>query len=109
LFVVYSILPSGVDVRARLIFATLIGLLLLSLATLETTELLRLADDTSNDVSLRDFQQKAASIAVPQSRDQYVETVQTLDGGERPNVRPQTAGSSRTLKDILQALCVMRT
>jgi hypothetical protein len=109
LFVVYSILPSGVDVRARLIFATLIGLLLLSLATLETTELLRLADDTSNDVSLRDFQQKAASIAVPQSRDQYVETVQTLDGGERPKVRPQTAGSSRTLKDILQALCVMRT
>jgi hypothetical protein len=94
---------------ARLIFATLIGLLLCSLVTLETTELLRLADDTSNDISLRNVQQQAASIAVPQSRDQQPETVQTLDGGERPNVRPQTAGSSHTPKDILQALCVMRT
>jgi hypothetical protein len=71
LLVVYSILPSDADVCTRLIFATLIGLLLLSLATLETTELLRLADDTSNDASLPNVQQKVGSIAVPQSRDQH--------------------------------------
>jgi hypothetical protein len=104
------IIPSDVEMRARLIFATLISFLICSLATLETTELLRLADDTSNDFSVPNVQQKAASIAVPQSRDQHPETVQTLDGGERPNVLPQTAGSSsHTPKDILQTLCVMRT
>ena len=87
---------------ARLIFATLIGLLLCSLATLETTELLRLADDASNDVSLRNVQKNAASIAVPQSRDQHPETVQTLDGGERPNVHPQTAGSTHEDVELLR-------
>jgi hypothetical protein len=56
--------PRMLKMLARLIFATLIGLLLCTLATLEITELLRLADDASNDVSLRNVQKNVASIAL---------------------------------------------
>jgi hypothetical protein len=37
--------------RLKVIFFVVVGLLLCSLATLETPEFLKLADDTSNDFS----------------------------------------------------------
>jgi hypothetical protein len=95
---------------ARLIFATLIGLMLCSIATIETSELLRLADDTSNDFSLPNVPRQAASIAVAEFREPYPLTAPTLKGQGRPNFRPQTAiASAKTSQDILRALCIIRT
>jgi hypothetical protein len=95
---------------ARLIFATLIGLMLCSIATIETSELLRLADDTSNDFSLPNVPHQPASIAVAEFREPYPLTAPTLKGQGRPNFRPQTAiASAKTSQDILRALCIIRT
>jgi len=75
---------------ARLIFATLIGLMLCSIATIETTELPRLADDTSNDFSLPNVPRQAASIAVAEFREPYPHTAPTLKGqGVRISARRQ--------------------
>jgi hypothetical protein len=93
----------------RLIFATLIGFLLCSLATVETTELLRLADDTSNDFSLPIVRQMTLTTAVSQSRDSRPKTVQTTSGCEWSNFSAQTSGSSFTPKEILNNLRVIRT
>jgi hypothetical protein len=96
--------------RSKLIFATVIGLLLCSLATVETTELLRLADDTSNDFSLPNVHEKVSSTTVLQSRDRHPKTVQISRWGERPpKVRSQIAGFSYNPKDILHTFCVMKT
>ena len=62
-----------------------------STATIETTELLRLADDTSNDFSLPNVPRQAASIAVAEFREPYPHTAPTLKGQGCPNFRPQTA------------------
>ena len=55
--------------RAKLILATLFGLFLCSLATLEITELSRLVDDTSNDFSLPHSGPESSSAAVRRSCD----------------------------------------
>jgi hypothetical protein len=95
---------------ARLIFATLIGLMLCSIATIETTELLRLADDTSNDFSLPNVPRQAASIAVAEFREPYPHTAPTLKDQGCPNFRTQTAiASAKTSQDILRTLCIIRT
>ncbi len=71
--------------RAKFIFATLVGLLCCSLATLEITELFELTDDTSNDFSLVGTQQ-ASSAVVPQSLALQPKTNSTTDT-ERPTAR----------------------
>jgi len=101
--------PSGFEMRSRLIFTTLVVLLLCSLGTLETTELLNLADDTSNDFSLLGSQQQTASAVVRESVEGQPRVVPPTDGSERPRVRRQAAGSSRPGKDFLHFLCIMRT
>ena len=53
--------------RAKLILVTLVGLLFCSLATLETTELLKLADDSSNDFSLPHSEHGTSSAIVCKS------------------------------------------
>lgn len=95
--------------RASLIFAALVGLLFCSLATLEITELLKLADDASNDFSLLGTQQEASAAAVRESRDLQPRLAPTTHGFERPRVRRRPAGSSYPAKDFLHFLCIMRT
>jgi len=95
--------------RARLIFAALVELMFCSLASLETTELLKLADNTYNDFSLLGTQQKASSAAVTQSRVVELKALPTTDGRERPRVRRRPVGSSYLAKDFLHFLCIMRT
>ena len=102
-------LPSGFEMRASLILVALVGLLFCSLATLETTELFKLADDTSNDFSLLGFQQEASSVAVSQTRDLQSIAFPPTDENERPRVRRRAAGSSYPAKDFLHVLCIMRT
>jgi hypothetical protein len=104
----YSWVPSGCGMRAKFIFATLVGLLCCSLAALEITELFELTDDTSNDFSFVGTQQ-ASSAVVPQSLELQPKTNSTTDT-ERPTARrlPSSA-SSYHAKDVLHLLCTMRT
>ena len=95
--------------RATLILATLVGLLLCSLATLEITELARLADDTSNDFSLPHFGQKSASAAIRESCELQPRVVATTHRCEWPRVFRHTAVSSYPAKDFLHFLCIIRT
>lgn len=95
---------------ARLIFATLIGIMLCGIATVETTELLRLADDTSNDFSLPHIPRQAVSIAVARFREPYPQTGQARKDGGRLSFRTTaTTAATTTSRDILRAFCVIRT
>jgi hypothetical protein len=95
--------------RARLMLATLVGLLFCSLATLETAELAKLADDTSNDFSLLNSEKEACSAIIHQSLESQPKTVPTTGGSERPKVRRRAGGSSYPANDCLHFLCIMRT
>jgi len=94
--------------RATLILATLVGLLFCSLATLETTELLKLADDISNDFSLPHSGQESASAAIRESCELQPRVVATTHRCEWPRVFRHTAGSSHPAKDFLHFLCIIR-
>jgi hypothetical protein len=102
-------LRSGFEMRAKLILVTLVGLLLCSLATLEITELARLADDTSNDFSLPHSGLESSSAVVRESRDLQPRVVAITHRCERPRVVRHTAGSSKPAKDFLHFLCTIRT
>jgi hypothetical protein len=93
--------------RAKFIFATLLGLLFCSLVTLEITELFELSDDTSNDFSLVGTQQ-ASSVVVPQSLELQPKTNSTT-ATERPTARRLPPSASYHAKDVLHLLCIMRT
>ena len=102
-------LPSGFEMRAKLIFAALLGLLFCSLAALETTELVKLADNTSNDFSLLGTRQEASSANVDQSRVVRPKPVPDTYRSGRPTVRRRGTGVSYPAKDFLHFLCIMRT
>ena len=92
--------------RAKLILVTLVGLLFCSLATLETTELLKLADDTSNDFSLSQSEHETSSAIVRKSVAVQPGAFPTTHESEP---RRRAAGSSYPAKDFLHFLCIMRT
>jgi hypothetical protein len=95
--------------RAKLILATLFGLFLCSLATLEITELSRLVDDTSNDFSLPHSGAESSSAAVRRSCDlQPGSDSYPRYGCEQPRVWRWATGSSHLTKDFFHLLCVMR-
>ena len=100
---------SGSEMRTRLILATLFGLLFCSLASLETTELFKLADDTSNDFSLLGTQREAASAIARQGSEVQPNAVPIRDGSERSTVHRRDASSSHPPKDSLHFFCIMRT
>lgn len=96
--------------RAKFIFAILAGILFCTVSTLEVPELLRLADDTSNDFPVAGVHE-AAPVAVE---------AQTRLGGVPPlaetaaprpvlNARFQSRGFEPTVDDFLHSLCVLRT
>jgi len=95
--------------RAKFILVTLVGLLFCSLATLETTELLKLADDTSNDFSLQHSEHETSSAIVRKSLAVQPTAFTTADESEAPRVRRRAASSSYPAKDFLHFLCVIRT
>ena len=95
--------------RAKLILATLFGLLLCSLATLEITELSRLVDDTSNDFSLPHSEPESYSAAIRKGCDlQPGSDSYPPYGSEQPRVWRRTTGSSHLTRDSFQILCIMR-
>jgi hypothetical protein len=93
--------------RAKFIFATLVGLLFCSLVTLEITELFELTDDTFNDFSLVGTQQ-ASSAVVSQSLELQPKSNSTTDT-EWPTARRLPPSASYHARDVLQLLCIMRT
>jgi hypothetical protein len=102
-------LRSGFEMRAKLILVTLVGLLFCSLATLETTELLKLADDASNDFSLPQSEHETSSAIVCKSVAVQPGAFPTTDESEPRRVWCRDADSSYPAKDFLHFLCIMRT
>ena len=107
-YVLYPCVSSGGGMRAKVIFATLVGLLFCSLATFEITELANLSDETSNDFLAFDSQ-RAPSAIVDQSLELQSKTNPTTDDGERPRVSRWLEGDLHHAKGVLHLLCIMRT
>jgi len=95
--------------RPKLIFFVVVGLLFCSLATLETGEFLRLADDTSNDFSLLNVEANTSSALVRQSHESQPKAVPAPIQSRKPNVRTEISYSSHASDDLLHVLCVIRT
>ncbi len=97
--------------RIKLTLATVVGLLLCTLATMELPELINLVDDTSNDFSLVVFVRNAVTIVKTQMLHERRPVLADVR-------RPQAAASFpayslihtfQIADDILHLLCVQRT
>jgi hypothetical protein len=95
--------------RSNFMFAVLVGLLFCSLATLETTELLRLTDDTSNDFSILGPKQESSSAVDFQSHERQPVVLSSRSDRKKPDERAHCAPSSRPTKESLHLHCVLRT
>jgi len=95
--------------RPKLIFFVVLGLLFCSLATLETGEFLRLADDTSNDFSLLNVEANTSSAVVRQSLDSQPKDVPAPVQSRQPKARPEISGPAKASCDLIHVLCVIRT
>jgi len=96
--------------RPKLIFFVIVGLLFCSLATLETTEFVKLADDTSNDFSLLNVETNTSSAVVRQSRESQPEVVRVpVQKTRQPELLPTIPESVDASHDLIHVLCVIRT
>jgi hypothetical protein len=100
---------SDSKMRLKLIFFVVVGLLFCSLATLETSEFLKLADDTSNDFSLLHVEANTSSAIVRQSHESQPKAFPAPARRQQPKVRPDVSASAKASSDLLQVLCVIRT
>lgn len=99
--------------RIRLSLAIVVGLLFCTLAALELPELIRLADDTSNDFSLLAAQRETSALV----SDSHLRQATILPARilrawrvrKQPNERPRFVSSVRTAKESLHLLCALRT
>jgi hypothetical protein len=95
--------------RPKVSFFVVVGLLFCSLATLETTEFLKLADNTSNDFSLLNVEANTSSAIVRQSQYSQPNAVPAPIQSQRPKVRPDISALSNASNDLLHVICVIRT
>jgi hypothetical protein len=95
--------------RPRVIFFVVVGLLFCGLATLETSEFLKLADDTSNDFSLLNVEANSTSAIVRRSQESKPKAVPAPIQRRQPKARPILSTSSNASSDLLHVLCVIRT
>jgi hypothetical protein len=94
--------------RVRLILAVLVGLLFCSLVCLEVTELARLADDTSNDLSVPYSAPEVSSAVVRKSLAMQPRALPTriercCNGGRRVE-----SVSHSMARDLLHQFCIQR-
>ncbi len=95
--------------RLKVIFVV-VGLLFCSLATLETSEFLKLADDTSNDFSLLNVEASACSAIVFQSHESQPKAVPAPIQRRQPKARPDVpVAANVSNNDLLHLLCLIRT
>jgi hypothetical protein len=95
--------------RTRFILVAVVSLLFCSLSTLETPELVKLADDTSNDFSIMiHHQETTESICNPGpiARLRVSRPRPVLD---RTPIQLGSISSSRFAPDLLHFLCIQRT
>jgi hypothetical protein len=104
-----SSVSSDSTMRPKIIFFIVVGLLFCSLATLETTEFLKLADDTSNDFSLLNVEANTSTAVVRQSHESQPKAVPAPIQRRQPQVLPEIPDSANASADILHVLCVIRT
>jgi hypothetical protein len=95
--------------RLKVIFFVVVGLLLCSLATLETPEFLKLADDTSNDFSPFHVRPNTSSAVFGQSHKSQPKAAPAPVWSQQPKVHPDISASAIATSDLLPALCVIRT
>jgi hypothetical protein len=95
--------------RLKVIFFVVVGLLFCSLATLETSEFLKLADDTSNDFSLLHVEANTSSAVFRQSHESQPKAVPAPVRSQQPKVQPDISASTNVPSDLLHVLCVIRT
>jgi hypothetical protein len=96
--------------RLKVIFFVVVGLLFCSLATLETTECLKLVDDTSNDFSLLNVEANTSSAVVRQSLESQPKAIPAPIPSQQPKARPDIPVSAHSSKnDLLRVLCILRT
>jgi hypothetical protein len=100
---------SDSKMRPKVIFFVVVGLLLCSLATLETTEMVKLADDTSNDFSLLNVEANTSSAIIRQSQESQPKAVPAPIQKRQAKVLPTVSDSSTASNDLLHVLCVIRT
>src|ERR1700691_1244817 len=106
-----SSVSSDSKMRPKVILFVVVGLLFCSLATLETTEFLKLADDTSNDFSLLNVEANTSSPIVRQSRESQAKAFPTPKPihSRQPQLHPDVCYSPNASTDTLHVLCVIRT
>jgi hypothetical protein len=96
--------------RLKVVFFVVVGLLFCSLATLETGEFLKLADDTSNDFSLLNVEANSSSAIVRQSQESQPKGVPAPVQRRQPKVRTDIPDfSNAASNNRLHVLCVIRT
>jgi hypothetical protein len=100
---------SDSKMRPKVIFFVVVGLLFCSLATLETSEFLKLADDTSNDFSLLNVETNTSSAMVRRSHESQTKAIPAPIPSRRPKVLPDISYASNASNDLLHVLCVIRT
>jgi hypothetical protein len=104
-----SSVSSDSTMRPKIIFFIVVGLLFCSLATLETSEFLKLADDTSNDFSLLNVESNTSTAVVRQSHESQPKAVPAPIQRRQPQVLPDIPDAANASADILHVLCVIRT
>ena len=95
--------------RTRFILVAVVSLLLCSLSTLETPELVKLADDTSNDFSIPIHRQETADSLCHPAPVSRLKTSRPHPVFERAPLQLRFASCSHPPKDFLHFLCIQRT
>lgn len=96
--------------RTKIIVATLAGMLFCALSTMEFPELLRLANDTSNDFSVTTLQHgPPAATKAPIHRGYFRPLVLGAMPQRELHARVQTRTFERSVDDFLHVLCTLRT
>lgn len=96
--------------RANFIFAALAAILFCTVSVMEIPELLRLANDTSNDFAMTGVQEEARPAAeLKQRRADVLQFVASPAPRCQPHARFQTRRIEPRFDNHLASLCVLRT
>jgi hypothetical protein len=95
--------------RTRFILVAIVSLLFCSLSTLETPELVKLADDTSNDFSIQIHRQETTESICNPAPIARLKCSQLRPVLKHTPIEPRAISSSLFAPDVLHFLCIQRT
>jgi hypothetical protein len=97
-------------VRIKFILAIVAGILLCTVCTQEIPELLRLADDTSNDFSLVAVEGVVPhAVEAAERRTDFTPAVASTKPRREATARFQSRCFGPSIDEVLHSLCVLRT